>query len=116
MSATHLQGSGKKHQRRSGLLRTTLNVHYISQGGNFYAIRMEAVIIPPEFLLVDCGHLVQVLVTSGLGGMSGAQAKAAVICGCVAVIAEVGYRNLLQGSVATLFRRGGEVIAYNINI
>jgi len=31
----------------------------------------------------------QVLVTSGLGGMSGAQAKAAVICGCVAVIAEV---------------------------
>jgi len=30
-----------------------------------------------------------VLVTSGLGGMSGAQAKAAVICGCVAVIAEV---------------------------
>ena len=31
----------------------------------------------------------QVLVTSGLGGMSGAQAKAAVICRCVAVIAEV---------------------------
>ena len=31
----------------------------------------------------------QVLVTSGLGGMSGAQAKAAVISGCVAVIAEV---------------------------
>ncbi len=28
-------------------------------------------------------------VTSGLGGMSGAQAKAAVICGCVGVIAEV---------------------------
>lgn len=31
----------------------------------------------------------KVLVTSGLGGMSGAQAKAAVICRCVAVIAEV---------------------------
>lgn len=31
----------------------------------------------------------KVLVTSGLGGMSGAQAKAAVICGCVGVIAEV---------------------------
>ena len=31
----------------------------------------------------------QVFVTSGLGGMSGAQAKAAVICGCVGVIAEV---------------------------
>ena len=27
--------------------------------------------------------------SSGLGGMSGAQAKAAVICGCVGVIAEV---------------------------
>ena len=33
----------------------------------------------------------QVFVTSGLGGMSGAQAKAAVICGCVGVIAEVKY-------------------------
>lgn len=31
----------------------------------------------------------KVLVTSGLGGMSGAQAKAAVIAGCVGVIAEV---------------------------
>lgn len=28
-------------------------------------------------------------VTSGLGGMSGAQAKAAVIAGCVGIIAEV---------------------------
>ena len=33
----------------------------------------------------------QVFVTSGLGGMSGAQAKAAYICGCVGVIAEVGH-------------------------
>ncbi|XP_013408281.1 urocanate hydratase [Lingula anatina] len=31
----------------------------------------------------------RVFVTSGLGGMSGAQPKAAVICGCVGVIAEV---------------------------
>ena len=31
----------------------------------------------------------RVFLTSGLGGMSGAQAKAAVICGCVGVIAEV---------------------------
>ncbi|XP_069175487.1 urocanate hydratase isoform X2 [Procambarus clarkii] len=31
----------------------------------------------------------RVLVTSGLGGMSGAQAKAAVICGCIGVVAEV---------------------------
>lgn len=34
----------------------------------------------------------RVFLTSGLGGMSGAQAKAAVIAGCVGVIAEVsGY-------------------------
>ena len=32
----------------------------------------------------------KVFVTSGLGGMSGAQAKASVIAGCVGVIAEVG--------------------------
>lgn len=31
----------------------------------------------------------RVFVTSGLGGMSGAQAKAATICGCIGVIAEV---------------------------
>ncbi|KAL5013364.1 hypothetical protein ScPMuIL_007634 [Solemya velum] len=31
----------------------------------------------------------KVFVTSGLGGMSGAQAKASTICGCVGVIAEV---------------------------
>ena len=31
----------------------------------------------------------RVFLSSGLGGMSGAQAKAAVICGCVGVIAEV---------------------------
>ena len=31
----------------------------------------------------------KVFLTSGLGGMSGAQAKASVIAGCVGVIAEV---------------------------
>ena len=31
----------------------------------------------------------KVFVTSGLGGMSGAQPKAGVICGCIAVVAEV---------------------------
>jgi urocanate hydratase len=30
-----------------------------------------------------------VYVTSGLGGMSGAQPKAADICGCISVIAEI---------------------------
>uniref|UniRef100_A0A8P4GJT9 Urocanate hydratase n=1 Tax=Dicentrarchus labrax TaxID=13489 RepID=A0A8P4GJT9_DICLA len=37
----------------------------------------------------------RVLVTSGLGGMSGAQAKAAVIAGCIGVIAEVSENFLL---------------------
>ena len=36
----------------------------------------------------------KVFITSGLGGMSGAQAKAAVICGCVGVIAEVSWEAL----------------------
>ncbi|KAM4651527.1 urocanate hydratase [Discoglossus pictus] len=38
----------------------------------------------------------KVFVTSGLGGMSGAQAKAAVIVGCVGVIAEVDKDALLK--------------------
>jgi len=36
----------------------------------------------------------RVLLTSGLGGMSGAQAKAATICGCIGVVAEVSYEAL----------------------
>uniref|UniRef100_A0A670IZY0 Urocanate hydratase 1 n=1 Tax=Podarcis muralis TaxID=64176 RepID=A0A670IZY0_PODMU len=38
----------------------------------------------------------KVFVTSGLGGMSGAQAKAAVIAGCVGIIAEVDEAALLK--------------------
>ncbi|XP_062977463.1 urocanate hydratase [Elgaria multicarinata webbii] len=38
----------------------------------------------------------KVFVTSGLGGMSGAQAKAAVIAGCIGVIAEVDEAALLK--------------------
>ncbi|XP_022100450.1 urocanate hydratase-like isoform X2 [Acanthaster planci] len=38
----------------------------------------------------------RVFVSSGLGGMSGAQAKAAVICGCIGVIAEVSKEALLK--------------------
>jgi urocanate hydratase len=37
-----------------------------------------------------------VFLTSGLGGMSGAQAKAAVVAGCVGVIAEVSRKALLK--------------------
>lgn len=43
----------------------------------------------------------RVFVTSGLGGMSGAQAKAATICGCVGVIAEVGDQRLEYCKVHT---------------
>lgn len=32
----------------------------------------------------------KVFLTSGLGGMSGAQAKAATICDCIGIVAEVG--------------------------
>jgi len=46
-------------------------------------------------LYLDANDLTgKVFVTSGLGGMSGAQAKAAVICGCIGVIAEVSYEAL----------------------
>jgi len=36
----------------------------------------------------------KVFLTSGLGGMSGAQAKAAVICGCIGIVAETSYEAL----------------------
>lgn len=39
----------------------------------------------------------QVFVTSGLGGMSGAQGKASVIAGCVGVIAVVRVRGQVWG-------------------
>lgn len=38
----------------------------------------------------------KVFVTAGLGGMSGAQAKAAVICGCIGVVAEVSEEALMK--------------------
>jgi len=37
-----------------------------------------------------------VFITSGLGGMSGAQAKAATICGCIGVIAEIDKSHLIK--------------------
>lgn len=39
---------------------------------------------------MECVVTIQVFVSSGLGGMSGAQPKAAAICGCIGVVAEVG--------------------------
>lgn len=38
----------------------------------------------------------RVFLSAGLGGMSGAQAKAAVICGCVGVVAEVSREALMK--------------------
>ena len=38
----------------------------------------------------------KVFLTSGLGGMSGAQAKAAVICGCVGIVAETSKEALIK--------------------
>lgn len=42
-----------------------------------------------KYLGNDASPAGRVFVTSGLGGMSGAQAKASTITGCVGVIAEV---------------------------
>ena len=53
----------------------------------------------------------KVFVTSGLGGMSGAQAKAAVIAGCIGVVAEVSSKfkiwnlKILQISADALNKR-----------
>ena len=52
---------------------------------------------PPQLTVLNAGRRYlglqdlagKVFITSGLGGMSGAQAKAAVIVGCIGVIAEV---------------------------
>merc|ERR1719189_3230355 len=56
----------------------------------------------------------KVFVTAGLGGMSGAQAKAAVICGCVGVIAEVSREALekrhKQGWVLEVVDNLGELM------
>ena len=50
--------------------------------------------------------------TAGLGGMSGAQAKAAVICGCVGVIAEVGAAAALV--VVGEFMRDYQIVFFQI--
>ena len=52
------------------------------------------------------GHL---FVSSGLGGMSGAQPKAAEIAGAVAIIAEVDYSR-----IETRHRQGGYSISHPI--
>lgn len=63
----------------------------------------------------NAGNLAgKVFITSGLGGMSGAQAKAAVIAGCVGVVAEINpkavYKRHEQGWVDEVFTDLDELI------
>jgi urocanate hydratase len=64
--------------------------------GSFMYIGPQGIVHGTTITVLNAGRLKnfdslagKLFVSSGLGGMSGAQAKAAVICGCVGVIAEV---------------------------
>ena len=64
--------------------------------GSFMYIGPQGIVHGTTITVLNAGRLRgfdtlagKLFVTSGLGGMSGAQALAAVICGCVGVIAEV---------------------------
>ncbi|MDD5506894.1 MAG: urocanate hydratase [Bacteroidales bacterium] len=61
----------------------------------------------------------KIYVTSGLGGMSGAQAKAAVIAGCVGVIAEINpkatQKRHQQGWLDEVYSHPGRLIERMIN-
>ena len=58
----------------------------------------------------------RVYVTSGLGGMSGAQAKAAVIAGAIGVIAEVNPRFMIRIVVTNKTLRRDLAIARRLRI
>ena len=47
--------------------------------------------------------------SSGLGGMSGAQPKAATICGCIGVVAEVSF--FLKSFKASFIENGKKSIS-----
>lgn len=64
--------------------------------GSFMYIGPQGIVHGTTITLLNAGRLKglkdlhgEIFVTSGLGGMSGAQALAAIICGCVGVISEV---------------------------
>lgn len=64
--------------------------------GSFMYIGPQGIVHGTTITLLNAGRLNgiedlrgSIFITSGLGGMSGAQALAAVICGCVGVLAEV---------------------------
>ncbi len=60
----------------------------------------------------------KVYVSSGLGGMSGAQGKAGIITGCISVIAEIDEKplkkRLAQGWIANLIHDSEAV--YRVNL
>ena len=58
----------------------------------------------------------RVVLTSGLGGMSGAQPKAASICGCVGVIAEVTFHRINRGNGALLSHCNGRGCCHHIGV
>ncbi len=71
--------------------------------GSFMYIGPQGIVHGTTLTLLNAGRLRgydnlagKLFVTSGLGGMSGAQALAAVIVGCVAVLAEVDYDSIQQ--------------------
>ncbi len=71
--------------------------------GSFMYIGPQGIVHGTTLTLLNAGRLQgfddlkgKLFVTSGLGGMSGAQALAAVIVGCVGVLAEVDYDAIQQ--------------------
>lgn len=76
-----------------------MNVSQYGQmtAGSYCYIGPQGIVHGTTLTILNCGRKYlgvedmrgRVFVSAGLGGMSGAQAKAAVICGAVAVIAEV---------------------------
>lgn len=71
--------------------------------GSFMYIGPQGIVHGTTLTVLNAGRRLgikdltgKVFVTSGLGGMSGAQAKAAVIAGCIGVIAEVDKSSLMK--------------------
>ncbi len=76
--------------------------------GSFMYIGPQGIVHGTTITLLNAGRKMglgandlrgKIYVTSGLGGMSGAQALAAVITGCVGIIAETDYDSILQRTV-----------------
>ncbi len=92
--------------------------------GSFMYIGPQGIVHGTTITVLNAGRKIQkedeglagkLFVTSGLGGMSGAQAKAAVIAGCIGVVAEVNpsaaHKRHDQGWVDELHENLDELIA-----